>query len=124
MDEFEWNHLDAVYIRLGLEVKDIRNERRGTPDPRGQERQILHLWRNMANEGATRERMIAAMEQVPECGTSLNRLKERWNINCSPGEYDIRDNKSIGTFLIKLVPSHIQQLHKCSVNRALLIRYD
>ena len=85
LDKFDWNHLDAVYIRLGLKVREIQNERRGTADPRGQERQILHLWRNREAERATKERMIAAMEQVPGCRASLYRLKERWH-NRSPGK--------------------------------------
>ena len=90
LKEFEWNNLDAVYTHLGLEYKDIQNERLATPHRRGQEKKILHFWRNKAAERATRERMIAAMEQVPQCRASLNRLIERWN-NRPPGEYyDIR----------------------------------
>ena len=85
LDEFDWNHLYAVYIRLGIEDKDIRNERLGTCVPRAQERKILHLWCNTKAERATRDRMIAAMKQVPECRASLNRLKDRWN---NPGKYN------------------------------------
>ena len=88
MNEFSWSQLEDVYVRLGLEDKDIQNERLATSDRRGQERKILHLWLNRADAGATRERMIAAMEQVPECRASLNRLKERWN-NRSSGKYNV-----------------------------------
>ena len=107
LEEFEYNHLDAVYTHLGLEYKDIQNERLATTHRRGQEKKILNLWRNSAAERATRERMVAAMEQVPQCRASLNKLREGWN-NGSPGEYDIRYIKSMGTFLFKLVSRHIQ----------------
>ena len=88
MDTVTYDHLDDVYIRLGLEYKDIQNERLGTPDRRGQERKILHMWRNTEAERATRESMITVMEQVPKCRASLNKLKEKWH-NRSPGKYDV-----------------------------------
>ena len=92
LDTVNWNHLDDVYIRLGLEYKDIQNERLATPDRRGQEKKILHLWCDTEAGGATRESMITAMEQVPKCTASLNRLKEKWN-NRSPGKYDVMGTK-------------------------------
>ena len=88
MTEFNWKHLEDVYSYLGLEDKDIQNERLATPDRRGQERKILHLWCDTKAERATRESMIAAMEQVPKCRAHLNKLKEKWN-NRSPGKYDV-----------------------------------
>ena len=88
MNEFNWNHLEDVYPHLGLRDEDIQNERLGATRRRGQEKNILNLWRNTEAEGATRESMITAMEQVPKCRASLNKLKEKWS-NRSPGKYDV-----------------------------------
>ena len=88
LDVFNWSHLNSVYIHLGLENKDIQNERLATHQPSEQVRKILHFWCKTKAGGATKEVMIAAMDKVPECRASLNKLKEKWN-NRSTGKHDI-----------------------------------
>ena len=89
LDTVTYDHLDDVYIRLGLEYKDIQNERLGTPDRRGQERKILHMWRNTADERATRKRIIAAMKKVSSCRAGMHKLIEKWNNPSQAGKHDI-----------------------------------
>ena len=87
VDGFDWNHLEYVYTHLGLDHTSIQNERLGPTRSKPEVKNILHMWCNKEGHRATREWMIAAIEQVPECRASLDRLKEKWNIR-SPGEYD------------------------------------
>ena len=79
LDNVPNSNLGDLYLRLGLTQTHVTNARLASAStPREGEKNVLFLWRNINDQAATREVILAAMGIAGEWKMWGNILREKW----------------------------------------------